>query len=158
MAKIKAGQTAPDFSLYDSDKNLVVLSQYRGNNVLLLFFPFAFSSVCTAEMCSLRDHLNSYERLNALPIGISVDSLYTLKKFKEDQHLNFLLLSDFNKEASTLYDSLYETFGYGMRGVSKRSAFLIDTQGIVQYAEVLENAGIQPDFESIQVKLRELNK
>jgi peroxiredoxin len=109
-------------------------------------------------MCSLRDHLNSYERLNALPIGISVDSLYTLKKFKEDQHLNFLLLSDFNKEASTLYDSLYETFGYGMRGVSKRSAFLIDTHGIVQYAEVLENAGIQPDFESIQVKLRELNK
>lgn len=158
MAKIKAGQTAPDFSLYDSDKNLVALSQYRGNNVLLLFFPFAFSSVCTAEMCSLRDHLKIYERLNALPIGISVDSLYTLKKFKEDQHLNFLLLSDFNKEASTLYDSLYETFGYGMRGVSKRSAFLIDTQGIVQYAEVLENAGIQPDFESIQVKLRELNK
>jgi peroxiredoxin len=119
MAKIKAGQTAPDFSLYDSDKNLVVLSQYRGNNVLLLFFPFAFSSVCTAEMCSLRDHLNSYERLNALPIGISVDSLYTLKKFKEDQHLNFPLLSDFNKDVSISYGCLHEQFSYGMKGVSK---------------------------------------
>jgi peroxiredoxin len=158
MTHLHAGQTAPDFSLYDSDKNLVSLSQFRGNNVLLLFFPFAFSSVCTAEMCSMRDHLKIYEHLNVLPIAISVDSLYTLKKFKEDQHLNFPLLSDFNKEVSTLYGSIYETFSYGMKGVSKRSAFLIDKHGIVQYAEVLENAGMQPDFETIQVKLRELNK
>jgi glutaredoxin-dependent peroxiredoxin len=158
MAQIQIGQTAPDFSLYNSDKQLISLSQYSGNNVLLLFFPFAFSSVCTAEMCSMRDSLKIYEGLKVLPMGISVDSLYTLKKFKEDQHLNFPLLSDFNKEASTLYGSLYETFGYGMKGVSKRSAFLIDGQGIVQYAEVLENAGMQPDFEAIQVKLRELNK
>lgn len=158
MAQLQVGQTAPDFSLYDSDKKLVSLSQFRGNNVLLLFFPFAFSSVCTAEMCSMRDNLKIYEHLNVLPIGISVDSLYTLKKFKEDQHLNFPLLSDFNKEVSTIYCSIYETFSYGMKGVSKRSAFLIDKQGIVQYAEVLENAGMQPDFEAIQVKLRELNK
>jgi glutaredoxin-dependent peroxiredoxin len=158
MAKIKVRQTAPDFSLYDSDKNLVTLSQYRGNKVLILFFPFAFSSVCTTEMCSMRDNFKIYERLDVVPIGISVDSLYTLKKFKEDQHLNFPLLSDFNKEVSTLYDSIYETFSYGMKGVSKRSAFLIDKEGIVQYAEVLENAGMQPGFEAIQVKLRELNK
>jgi peroxiredoxin len=158
MTPLQVGQPAPDFSLYDSDKKLVSLSQFRGNNVLLLFFPFAFSSVCTAEMCSMRDHLKIYEHLNVLPIAISVDSLYTLKKFKEDQHLNFPLLSDFNKEVSTLYGSIYETFSYGMKGVSKRSAFLIDKQGIVQYAEVLENAGMQPDFEAIQVKLRELNK
>jgi peroxiredoxin len=158
MTQLQVGQTAPDFSLYDSDKKLVSLSQFRGNNVLLLFFPFAFSSVCTAEMCSMRDNLKIYEHLNVLPIGISVDSLYTLKKFKEDQHLNFPLLSDFNKEVSTLYGSIYETFSYGMKGVSKRSAFLIDKHGIVQYAEVLENAGVQPDFEAIQVKLRELDK
>jgi glutaredoxin-dependent peroxiredoxin len=158
MAQIQVGKSAPEFSLYNSDKQLTSLSQYRENNVLLLFFPFAFSSVCTVEMCSMRDNLKMYESLEAVPVGVSVDSLYTLKKFKEDQHLNFPLLSDFNKEVSTLYGSLYETFGYGMKGVSKRSAFLIDRQGIVQYAEVLENAGMQPDFEAIQVKLREINK
>lgn len=158
MAQIQVGQPAPDFSLYNWDKQLVSLSQHRGNNVLLLFFPFAFSSVCTAEMCSMRDNFKIYESLDVILVGISVDSLYTLKKFKEDQHLNFPLLSDFNKEVSILYGSLYETFGYGMKGVSKRSAFIIDKQGIVQYAEVLENAGMQPNFEAIQVKLRELNK
>ena len=87
-----------------------------------------------------------------------MDSLYSLKKFKEDQHLNFPLLSDFNKQVSTLYGCLYDNFSYGMKGVSKRSAFLIDKEGIVQYAEVLENSGTQPDFEAIQVKLRELIK
>lgn len=94
--------------------------------------------------------------MKAKPFGISVDSLYTLQKFREEQHLNFALLSDFNKEASTLFGSLYESFGYGMKGVSKRSAFLIDKNGIVQYAEILENAGLQPNFEAIQVKLRTL--
>lgn len=154
--QIQIGQTAPDFTLYDSDKNQVTLSQQRGNNVLLLFFPLAFTSTCTAELCSIRDNLKIYEQLKAKPFGISVDSLYTLQKFREEQHLNFALLSDFNKEASTLFGSLYESFGYGMKGVSKRSAFLIDKNGIVQYAEILENAGLQPNFEAIQVKLRTL--
>lgn len=158
MDQIQVGQIAPEFSLYNSDKLKVSLSQFRNNNVLLLFYPLAFSSVCTAELCSLRDTLKIYEGLNALLIGISVDSLYTLKKFKDDQHLNFPLLSDFNKEVSMLYGCLYNEFSYGMKGVSKRSAFLIDNNGIVQYAEVLEDAGKQPDFEAIQVKLRELVK
>lgn len=155
--QIQIGQTAPDFTLFDSDKNQVILSEQKGNNALLLFFPLAFTSICTAELCLVRDNLKIYEHLNANVFGISVDSLYTLQKFKKEQHLNFPLLSDFNKEASALYGSLYETFGYGMKGVSKRSAFLIDKKGIVQYAEVLENAGLQPDFEAIQVKLRSLN-
>ena len=158
MGQIQVGQVAPDFSLYDSDKNTVTLSECKGSNVLLLFFPLAFTSVCTAELCLMRDNLKIYEGLNAKPIGISVDSLYTLKKYKEDTNLNFPLLSDFNKEVSILYECLYDKFSYGMKGVSKRSAFLIDKQGIVQYAEVLENAGTQPDFEAIQVKLRGLSK
>lgn len=158
MAQIQVGQQAPDFSLYDSDKNLVTLKEQKGNNVVLLFFPFAFSSVCTEEMCSMRDHLKDYEGLNAKVFGISVDSLYTLKKFKEDQHLNFPLLSDFNKDVSISYGSLHKQFNYGMEGVSKRSAFIIDENGIVQHAEVLENPGMQPSFEAIQVKLRELAK
>lgn len=158
MSEIKVGEPAPDFSLYDSEKNLFTLSEQRGNNVLLLFFPLAFTSVCTAELCSVRDNFKIYEQLNVKPFGISVDSLHSLRKFKEEQDLNFPLLSDFNKEVSILYGSLYDTFGFGMRGVSKRSAFLIDEDGVVQYAEVLENAGLQPNFVEIEVKLRELIK
>ena len=146
MSQIQVGEAAPDFSLFDHDKNIMTLSAEKISNVLLLFFPLAFTSVCTKELCSVRDDLKMYERLNVKPFGISVDSLYSLKKFREEQHLNFPLLSDFNKEVSTLYGCLYNEFSYGMKGVSKRSAFLIDKQGIVQYAEVLENAGEQPNF------------
>lgn len=153
---LKVGQPAPDFTLYDESKNKFILSEQRGHNILLLFFPLAFTSTCTAELCSMRDNLKIYEHLDANPFGISVDSLHSLRKFKEEQGLNFPLLSDFNKEVSTLYGTIYETFGYGMKGVSKRSAFLIDKKGIIQYAEVLENASLQPDFEAILVKLREL--
>ena len=157
MSEIKVGQSAPDFSLYDSGKNFFTLSEQRGNNVLLLFFPLAFTSVCTAELCAVRDDLKIYEQLNVKCYGISVDSLHTLRKFKEEQHLNFPLLSDFNKEVSILYGSLYETFSFGMKGVSKRSAFLINEDGVVRYAEVLENAGQVPDFRAIQDILSELH-
>jgi peroxiredoxin len=155
---LEIGQPAPDFTLYDTEKNKKSLSGYKGQNVLLLFFPLAFTSVCTAELCSVRDNLKMYEALDVQPLGISVDSLHTLARFKDEQKLNFPLLSDFNKTVSKAYDSLYETFGYDMKGVSKRSAFIIDENGVIQYAEVLENAGLQPDFEAIQVKLRGLNK
>jgi peroxiredoxin len=153
---IQTGQQAPDFKLFDTDKKEVALEDFKGKNVLLLFFPLAFTSVCTAELCSVRDNFKMYEQLDVQPLGISVDSLFTLGKFREEQNLNFPLLSDFNKEVSRAYGSLYESFGFGMKGVSKRSAFLIDGQGVVQYAEVLENAGEQPDFSAIQGKLREL--
>lgn len=155
--KIEPGQQAPSFELYNSDKTKVKLEEFRGKNVLLLFFPLAFTSTCTAELCSVRDNLASYNKLNAQVLGISVDSLHTLNRFKQDQQLNFPLLSDFNKEVSTAYGSLYETFGYGMRGVSKRSAFVIDKDGIIRYAEVLENASEVPDFSAINKTLDTLN-
>ena len=88
--------------------------------------------------------------------GISVDALFTLAKYKEDQQLNFTLLSDFNKDVSTSYDSIYEQFGFNMKGVSKRSAFVIDKEGIIQYAEVLENAGEIPDFKKIKACLEKI--
>src|SRR5947199_3150082 len=110
--KIEVGQQAPLFSLYDSDKNKVNLGDFAGKNVVLLFFPLAFTSVCTAELCSVRDNLAQYEDLNAEVLGISVDSLHTLKRFKQDQQLNFRLLSDFNKEVSILYGCLYENFSF----------------------------------------------
>ncbi len=155
--KIEIGQAAPDFSLFDSEKNKITLSENKGQPVLLLFFPLAFTSVCTKELCSVRDNIAWYNTINAKVFGISVDALQTLAKFKEDQQLNFTLLSDFNKDVSRAYDSIYEMFGYNMKGVSKRSAFVIDKEGVVQYAEVLENAGEVPDFKQIQQVLSGLN-
>lgn len=148
--KIEVGQAAPDFTLYDSEKKQVSLSAQRDHNVLLLFFPLAFTSTCTKELCSVRDNIAWYNTVDAKVFGISVDALHTLAKYKEDQQLNFTLLSDFNKDVSRSYDTIYEMFGYNMKGVSKRSAFVIDKQGIVRYAEVLENASDVPDFNAIK--------
>lgn len=153
---IQKGQPAPDFSLFDSEKNKVTLSELKGNNVLLLFFPQAFTGVCTTELCSIRDNIAMYNNANATVLGISVDSVFTLKKFKEDQHYNFPLLSDFNKEVSRLYGAIYEDWILDMKGVSKRSAFVIDKEGVVQYAEVLESAGDLPNFEAINGILAQL--
>jgi peroxiredoxin len=147
---------APDFSLFDSDKNDLRLSDQKGKNVLLLFFPLAFTSTCTKELCSIRDNISFYNQVTATVWGISVDSIYTLKKFKEEQKLNFPLLSDFNKEVSRAYNSLYEEFGFRMKGVSKRSAFIVDKAGILQYSEILENAGEVPDFTKIGKILTDL--
>ena len=143
---IQPGQQAPEFTLRDNEKNKVTLSDYKGKNVLLLFFPLAFTSTCTKELCFMRDNLTTYNNLDAQVFGISVDSLFSLDKFKKEQNLNFPLLSDFNKVVSTAYDTIYEHFFNDMDGVSKRSAFLIDKEGIVRYAEVLENASEVPNF------------
>lgn len=153
---LKVNQTAPNFKLFNTVKQETNLSDYKGKNVVLLFFPLAFTSVCTAELCTVRDNYDLYEDLNAVVFGISVDSVYTLAKFKEEQGLNFELLSDFNKAASKEYDSLYPVFGLGMEGVSKRSAFVIDKEGIIRYAEILENVSVQPDFEKIKACLEQL--
>lgn len=155
--KIETGQKAPDFVLYDSEKNKVGLTDFKGRNVLLLFFPQAFTGTCTKELCSVRDNIANYNNVNAQVLGISVDSIFTLAKYKEEQKLNFPLLSDFNKEVSEDYGSLYDTFVFDMKGVSKRSAFVIDKDGIVKYAQVLENAGDIPDFKAINEVLATLN-
>ncbi len=154
---IRLNHPAPDFALYSDSKQQVQLSSLKGKNILLLFFPFAFTSTCTKELCATRDDIGFYNNANAAVFGISVDSPYTLKRFKEEEHLNFPLLSDFNKEVSALFGSLYETFGMDLRGVSKRSAFVIDKNGIVRYAEVLEDAGKVPDFDAIKSLLASLN-
>ncbi len=148
------GKSAPDFSLFNTEKQEVKLSALKGQNVVLVFFPLAFTSVCTTELCSLRDNLNIYSGLNAKVLGISVDSPFALGKFKEEQNLNFDLLSDFNKEASSAYGSIYEQFAFGMQGVSKRSAFVIDKEGVVRHAEVLDDAGKIPDFDAVQTVLK----
>ncbi|MES2702885.1 MAG: redoxin domain-containing protein [Bacteroidota bacterium] len=154
---IQPGQPAPDFTLRDSKKNKVTLSEQRGKNVLLLFYPLAFTSTCTKELCMVRDNLAFYNNANAQVYGISVDSLFAQDKFRDEQGINFPLLSDFNKTASTAYDTIYDHWFNDMDGVSKRSAFVIDKEGVVRYAEVLENASDIPNFEEIQKCLQSLN-
>ena len=151
------GQSAPEFTLYDSNKNKVSLSDFKGKNVLLLFFPQAFTGTCTKELCAVRDDISRYSNVNAQVIGISVDSIFTLAKYKEEQQYNFPLLSDFNKEVSVLYDTLYTEWILDMKGVSKRSAFVIDKAGKICYAEVLERAGDMPNFKAINEMLDGLN-
>lgn len=152
------GQQAPAFTLFDTEKKAVSLEDFKGKNVVVLFFPLAFTGVCTAELCNIRDNIGIYNTTNAQVLGISVDSVFTLGKFKEEQKLNFPLLSDFNKTASKSYDVLYEVFpALEMQGVSKRAAFVMDKEGVVQYEEVCASPGDLPNFEAIQTTLNKLN-
>ncbi len=153
---LQIGELAPNFTLFNTEKKEISLSDYKDKNVVILFFPLAFTSVCTAELCEMRDNIATYASLNAEIIGISVDSLFTLDKFKAEQNLPFNLLSDFNKEVSTAYGSIYENFVLGMKGVSKRSAFVIDAKGVIQYTEVLESAGDIPNFEAVKEVLAKI--
>lgn len=160
---ITVGQNAPDFALKTKTPEgaaTITLSDYKGKNVVLLFFPMAFTGVCTNELCSVSGGLELYSSLNAQVFGISVDSPFTLEVFAQKNTIAFPLLSDFNKEVSKSYGALYGTFVPGvwdLQGVSKRSAFVIDKDGVVQYAEVLENAGELPNFSKIEETLKSLN-
>ena len=154
---LKTGDKAPNFTLFSEEKKEVSLDDFKGQKVVLLFFPQSFTGVCTTELCSTRDDIAFYQNLNANILAISVDSVFTLGKFKEEQNLNFPLLSDFNKEVSRAYESLYEDWILNMKGVSKRSAFVIDGEGIIRYAEVLDNPKELPNFEAVKSTLESLN-
>jgi peroxiredoxin len=154
---LKIGDKAPAFRLFSDAKEEVSLANYQGKNLVLLFFPVAFTSVCTEELCQMRDQLAEYNSMGSEVVAISVDSPFTLERYKKDQQLNFPLLSDFNKETSRAYNSLYQDFVMGMKGVSKRSAFVIDKDGVIRYAEVLDNAGEMPNFEAVKETLNNLN-
>ncbi len=153
---LKKGDKAPYFSLQDvngDEKSLNDLKKEQ--SVLLLFFPLAFSSVCTSELCSVRDNMKIYESLDVNIAAVSVDSFYCLRAFKKSQNYNFSLLSDFNREASEKYEVLYNNY-YGMKGVAKRSAFVVDKDGTIQYAEVLEDSSKVPEMSAIQEVLQNL--
>ena len=152
---IRVGDVAPAFTLPNTENQPVSLGAYAGQPVVLLFFPLAFTGVCTAEMCTMRDSMAQYQGLNAKVLGISVDSPFTLAKFKAEENLNFPLLSDFNRAAARAYGVVYESF-FGLEGVAKRSAFVVGADGRVAYAEVLEDAGRQPDYHALQQTLRSL--
>jgi glutaredoxin-dependent peroxiredoxin len=144
------GQKAPDFTLFSSDLKEVSLSDYAGKKVVIHFFPMAFTGVCTTQLCTMRDSFGYYEGLGAEVLGISVDSPFTLAKFKEDNTYQFPLLSDFNKEVSQAYGAYYDEFVFNLKGVSKRAAIVVNENQEIIYAEVLESAGDLPDFNAIR--------
>jgi peroxiredoxin len=153
---VSVGDKAPSFTLKNTELQDVSLADYAGQNVVVLFFPLAFTGVCTAELCSMRDDAAKYSNLNAQILAISVDSPFVLQRYKAENNFNFPVLSDFNKEVSRAYDALYEEFIAGLRGVSKRSAFVVGKDGNVKYAEVLENAKNLPNFGEIENTLSKL--
>ena len=150
------GNVAPDFTLKtkttDGLKDVSLSDHLKDSSVVLLFFPFAFTSVCMAEACSVRDDLSSYEKLNAKVFGISVDSPFAQEVMAIKENLNFPLLSDFNKEVSKNYGVLYEEF-IGFHGVSKRSAFVISSDGKISYAWSSDDPKQLPDFSEIKDSL-----
>ena len=146
---LQVGDKAPGFTLPDASREDVTLPLDPAQNVVLLFVPLAFSSVCTAELCDVSQGLSAYENLNARVIAISIDSPFALKSWAEQEGITLTLLSDFNKEVSAAYGAQYEDF-IGLKGVAKRSAFVIDKGGVVRFASVSDDPTVLPDFEAIQ--------
>jgi len=147
------GQPAPQFTLSSSELKSVSLADYKGKKVIIHFFPLAFTGVCTTQLCTMRDNFGYYDDLKAVILAISVDSPFTLAKFKEENNYQFQLLSDFNKEVSTAYGTIYDTF-FGMKGIAKRAAFVVDEEQNIVYAEVLEDASNLPDFNAIAAAVK----
>lgn len=161
---LSVGSTAPDFTVTTLGANgpeLFKLSEHVGDsNILLLFVPMAFTGVCSTELCDLSKNINAYNSLNAKVLGISGDNPFAQKAWAEKESITLQLLSDYDHKVTEAYGIAYESFlpakNLIMGGVSKRSAFIIDKAGIIQYAEVLESPGDLPDFAAIQAKLKEL--
>ena len=156
MPPVAVGSAAPDFSLAPAPgPDRVSRSDFEGTPLVILFFPLAFSGVCTQEMCRVADDWSAWGDVGAAVVGISVDSPFVTKKFAEETGVPFPILSDFNKEASAAYGVLYPEF-FGMKGVSKRSAFVVDRDGRVAWAWVTEDADVMPPLDEILEVVRGL--
>ena len=153
---VDVGSNAPDFTLPNQNREPVTLSDALGTrNVVLAFFPAAFSSVCAKELCTFRDSIGALNRANAAVYGISVDTPFALGAFAKEQNLTFPLLSDFNKEAIRQY-GVYNENMIGLKGIAKRAVFVIDKHGVVRHREVLEDARNEPDYRKVQKVLEGL--
>src|ERR1700730_14389178 len=148
---LRIGQKVPEFSLPDTNKQERKLSEFtQKGKTVLLFFPFAFSGVCDKEMCVFRDSSVKFTSLNAQTVGISVDSIFTLKIFAQTYNLQFPLLSDFNKKVSKAYGVLQDSWpGFVYKGVAKRAAFVLDSKGILRYKWVSDVPSVEPPYEEI---------
>ncbi len=161
---INVGDKAPDFELVtmtaDGPAHLTLSENYGKTNTLLLFVPAAFTGVCTNEFCSMTGSMAEYEGLGAKVIGISGDSPFAQAAWAEKEGIKITLASDYEHAVAESYGIAYESFlpekNLGFGGVAKRSAFIVDKEGTVQYAEVKESPGDLPDFDAIKAKLGEL--
>lgn len=151
---LKIGDKAPDFTLPSftpsADVTNISLNSYKGKNVVILFFPMAFTGVCTTEMCTMSDNFNVYQGMNAEILGISTDGTFVQKAFAEKNGIKIPLLSDFNKEVIRLYDVVQPEFAHGQKETSQRAVYLIDKDGVVKYVEVTENPGVQVNFDALK--------
>jgi peroxiredoxin len=161
---LKVGDKAPDFTLVTKTANgpeIVKLSDKIGqSNILLLFVPMAFTGGCTTELCSISNALSDYSALDATVYGISGDNPFAQEAWAQKEGITIPLLSDYEHTAAKAYGIAYDQFlpelNLIMGGVSKRSAFVVDKQGVIQYAEVLESPKDQPDFEAAKAALKGL--
>ena len=154
---VDVGSKAPDFTLMSDERQPVTLSAFRGRPVVLAFFPAAFSSVCTKELCTFRDSLAPLNAANAQVFGVSVDTFFTLKAYHDAQQLTFPLLSDFNKQAIRDY-GVFNDDMIGLKGIAKRAVFVIDKDGIVRHREVLDDARNEPDYDKVFATLAALSR
>ncbi|BBJ28089.1 peroxiredoxin [Athalassotoga saccharophila] len=154
---MKLGDKAVDFELYDTDLKMRSLKEFAGKNVILAFYPGAFTSVCQKEMCTLRDSLSKFNKFNAQVIGISVDGPFANKAFAQQNMINFPILCDFERKVSKTYGGLHENF-VGIKGysVAKRSVFVVDKNGKIAYAWVSEDPGKEPNYAEIENVLSKL--
>lgn len=157
---VKVGEKAPDFTAPCCDGEQVgsfrLTEELGDGSLVLAFFPLAFTSVCTKEMCTFSDQLDEFGRLNAAVYGISVDSPFALNAFIRAHGLKFSMLSDFNREVSARYGVLHEEL-MGLKGISKRSVFVVDGGGVVRYTWVSEDPGVMPDFAELEAALKGLS-
>jgi peroxiredoxin len=150
------GSKAPDFTLMNDKREEVTLSSQKGHPVVLAFFPAAFTGVCTKELCTFRDSMAKLNKANATVYGISVDTSFSLAAFKKEQNLNFPLLSDFNKEVIQAY-GVFNPDMIGLKGIARRSTFVIDKDGIIRHAEVQDDARNEPNYDKVFETLAKLS-
>ena len=152
---VDVGSIAPDFTLANHERQPVTLSAQRGRPVVLAFFPGAFSSVCTSELCTLSDALARFNKTHAQVFGISTDTFFTLKAFHDQQKLTFPLLCDYNKQVIGDYDVVNPDM-IGLKNIAKRAVFVLDWDGVVRHREVLDDARNEPDYDKVHKALEGL--
>jgi len=155
---LKVGAKAPDFTLFDTDRKERKLNEFSGKKTVLAFFPGAFTGVCTKELCQFRDSMANFGQINAQVVGISVDGPFANKAFADANKLNFPLLSDYSRSTIKQYGGLHEDFA-GLKGytAAKRAVFVLDKNGIVKYAWVSENPGLEPPYDEINKALADIS-
>ncbi len=152
---INVGTKAPDFTLYNTERKEVSLKDFAGKTLVINFFPAAFTGVCTEQLCANRDELSFYNDLGATVVGVSVDLPFSLAEFKNQQNINFDLLSDFNKDMIKAYGFYLEDFVLEYKGVAKRGVVIVDKNGNIAYAEETENPGVQVNFPALKAALQQ---